>query len=351
MVSRRTEAPGAAAAGPSVGAVERRVCVEFLPPDELARAEVRVLLRHAGVAPMLAAPARPRADGAAAQAEADEAVAQALKRYRDEGLRPCVWPLLPDEDGYWPSARNAERACARVRALLSAAEAAGAPFGRGDVIAIDLEPPLWDARRHRLGGCDAASFASASAHFRGLRRELAHKGLRTLAIAYPLVSADDRGTYWQRRCVAPLGCGWDRVAIMTYSSMVAGYSRGLLDVAAARRYGYRAQAALGAAFPGRAGAFVGICGRGKLGDEPAHEDPEALRLDVAAARAAGAVEVTAFCLEGILQSKDPYAWLAALSAPPLAPPISLGALRGDAVHALLKAVARLPDLLSGVGGA
>jgi hypothetical protein len=313
--------------------------VEFLPPAELARDEVRGLLRQAGVAPMLAAPVRgeERSD----QDEADGQVAEALGRYRRDGLTPCVWPLLPDRDGYWPSAENAELACARVRALLAAAAARGAPFLPGDFVALDLEPPLWDARRHRLAGCSRERLDAATGVFSALRAELHAQGLRTLAIAYPLVSADGADAArrpFQRRCVAPLHCGWERVAIMTYASMLAGYSRGALSVAAARRYGYLAQRALGAAFPGRAGAFVGICGRGKLGDEPAHREPEELARDVAAARAAGAVELTAFCLEGILASADPAAWLRALHTPPAAPPFSL---RGEALHLGLTAAARL----------
>lgn len=312
-----------------------------MPPKEAARAEVRDLLAATGVAPMLAAPTVD--DAPAAQAEADAAVAHALLAYRQAGLVPCVWPLLPDREGYWPSAYNAEETVRRVHALLGAAERAGAPFVPGDWVAIDLEPPLqavqgmgmdrdggMDRHGQLLRGCDPARFAAAGATFAGLAGALRARGLRTLAIAYPLVSAERPGsTAWQRRCVAPLKCGWDRVAVMTYASMVAGYSRGLLSVPAARRYGYRAQAALCAAFPGRAGAFVGICGKGKLGHEPAHRDPEELWRDAAAARAAGAVEIAAFCLEGVLAQKEPARWLEALAAPAQAPPFSV---RGEAAH-------------------
>lgn len=308
-----------------------------MPPEEAARAEVRDLLRATGVAPMLAAPTVDSA--AAAQAEADVAVARALAAYRQVGLPPCVWPLLADGEGYWPSAYTAAHTVERVHALLDAAERAGAPFQPGDWVALDLEPPLQavteveggpDRRGQLLRGCPPARFAEAGAAFAGLAAGLKARGLRTLAIAYPLVSAELPGsTAWQRRCVAPLHCGWDRVAVMTYSSMVAGYSKGLLPLRAARRYGYRAQAALCAAFPGRAGAFVGICGKGKLGHEPAHRDPEELQRDAAAARAAGAVEIAAFCLEGVLAQPEPARWLEALRAPARVPPFSI---RGEAAH-------------------
>lgn len=319
----------------AAGQWSRRVCVELLPPVEAAHPAVRELLVRAGVAPMLAAQATPVGSAGpgpgdrAAQADADAAVAQALARYRADGLSPCVWPLLRDQDGYWPSAYNAEAACARVRALLQNAARAGAPLCPGDTVAIDLEPPLGRGAWTLLSGCPAGRFAAATQALRTLCDELRAQGIVTLAVAYPLVSADRAGPVWQRRCVAPLGAGWDRVGIMTYSSMIAGYSRGLLSVRAARRYGYQAQAALSRRFPGASAAFIGTCGTGKLGDEPAHTDPEALRLDAAAARAAGAVEVTAFCLEGMLQQPDPLRWLQALDTPAREPPKSA---LGDLCH-------------------
>ncbi len=333
---------------------ERRICVEFLPPAELGRRDVRDLLLAAGVAPMLAAPMVDR--DPTVQAASDVGVAQALCTYRQVGLTPCVWPLLLDQDGYWPSALTAERFVVRVQSLLSSAEAAGVPYQPGDVVAVDLEPPLpppgakpghRQGQGHaapRLSRCEARRFAEATLALDRLCQSLRARGLRTLAIAYPMVSADAPGAdEWQRRCVAPLSCAWDRVGIMTYSSMVAGYSRGLLSVAAARRYGYRAQRSLGALFPARAAAFVGICGHGKLGDEPAHKDPAALALDAAAAWAAGAREVTAFCLEGILAQPDPLAWLRALSAPPRVPPYSL---LGEAAHLGFSLLGRALPLFS-----
>src|SRR5262245_13188142 len=120
-----------------------RICVEFLPPAELSRREIVELLAGAGIAPMVAAPAVDRqAPHAGAQAEADAGGARALSRYRAAGLQPCIWPLLPDAAGYWPSAVTAAAFADRVGAFRAAAAAAGCPLQPGDVIAVDLEPPL-----------------------------------------------------------------------------------------------------------------------------------------------------------------------------------------------------------------
>ena len=142
----------------------------------------------------------------------------------------------------------------------------------------------------------------------------------------------------ERLFAAPLRCGWDRVAIMTYGSLLAGYSRGLLSVADARWYSFRALARLAAALGPRAGAFVGIVGKGKLGDEPDYLDPDELGEDVAAARAAGVRDLSLFCLEGILASAAPERWLDALVAPRAARPRF--SLRGELVHRALVLGAR-----------
>lgn len=319
----------------------KRVCVEFLAPAELARPEVvRLLARHR-VAPMLAL--RPGTD--------DEALA-ALDPFLEAGLPACGWPLLDDADGYWPSEANAGRFVERVRGLLARAARRGRPL---PWLAVDLEPPIDEVSRARRSGpwwraapalaaqalahLRPAQFAAAQQDYVALHKECAAAGTRTLAIAYPLVSADFAagGDAMQDLCEAPLRCGWDRVAIMTYGSMVAGYSRGALSVADARWYGYRALSRLSRALGARTGAFVGVVGRGKLGDEPAYDSPDDLGLDAAAARAAGVGEVALFCLEGILDSRDPEAWLRALDRPAARPPATW---RGELLHRSIEAGAR-----------
>lgn len=309
-----------------------------MPPRELARPEiVRLLSRH-GVAPMLALP--PDRDD-------DEALA-ALQPYVAAGLPACAWPLLTDEQGYWPSERNVALFAARVAALLAGAarRQRGIPW-----LAIDLEPAIGELRRPGWGPAEALArsawhhldgdrFAAATHAYAALHKTIAAAGTRTLAIAYPVVSADfaGGGEVMQDLCEAPLGCGWDRVAIMTYGSLVAGYSRRLLSVADARWYGYRALARLGGALGERSGAFVGIVGSGKLGDEAGYDDPAELARDVAAARAAGVAEISLYGLEGVLSRRDPERWLDALTHPGSAlPPFRW---RGELVHRGVELAAR-----------
>ncbi len=318
-----------------------RVCVEFMAPRELAAPSTVALLARFRVAPMLAVPPG-----------ADEDAVEALRPFVGAGLAACAWPLLTDGEGYWPSAANAEAFAARVDALMATAARRGVAL---PWLAVDLEPPLDETTRLRHGPLwlmaptllgygvrhlDRARLAEAEVVFAAMHKRLAAAGTRALAIAYPVVSADFVGAptlVMEELCQSPLRCGWDRVGIMTYGSLIAGYSRGLLSVEDARWYGYRALADLASGVGARAGAFVGVVGKGKLGDEPAYADPAELGRDVAAARAAGVSEVALFCLEGLLAAPSPEAWLRALVEPEAqAPPATV---RGGLLHRSINALA------------
>lgn len=325
---------------------EHRICVEFLPPRELSRPAVVRLLTEHRVAPMLAV--RPSED--------DEEALEALRPYVAAGLPACAWPLLDDADGYWPSEGNVATFARRVERLLAAARrrALVLPW-----LAIDLELPFAEVERARRGWSfaseawrhlDRRRFAEATREYAALHKRVASEGTRGLAIAYPMVSADfaTGSSTMQDLCEAPLHCGWDRVAIMTYGSMVAGYSRRVLTVEDARWYGYRALARLASVIGPRAGAFVGVVGKGKLGDEPSYADPVELSRDASAARAAGVGEVSLFCLEGILETRDPEAWLSALvDAEPERPPRRW---RGELLHRSIEAGAVAVSALRALGG-
>jgi hypothetical protein len=323
-----------------------RICAEFMAPRELAAPSVVKLLSRFRVAPMIAF--HPGSDGE---------MLEALAPFLDAGLPACAWPLLADDEGYWPSESNVDRFATRVESLLAAAGARGM---RIPWLAVDLEPrydEIAQLRRGRmvrampaifaygLRNLDAARRDRATRAFAALHKKMAAAGTRGLAIAYPMVSADFGGgspsVAIQGLCEAPLRCGWDRVAIMTYGSMLAGYLP--ISFEDARWYGYRALGDLSRSVGARAGAFVGLVGQGKLGDEPAYDDPEELARDAAAARAAGAGEISLFALEGILATAKPEAWLSALTeGPPAHPPRRW---RGELLHRSITSGAAIVDVV------
>jgi len=308
--------------------------VERLPLAELARPETRRLLRRFGVAPIVAAP--PDGD--------DEAVlAQVAELVRDGHGAAAVWPLLHREEGYWPSERDPGRFAERVEALLARGPAP--PW-----ILVDLEPPF--AEMKRLTGAAEVGplvwrnlsprrYRAARGSFAALAERLRRTGSKSFACAVPLCGGDFAvgSRFWQDAWESPLvEIGWDAVGLMVYTTLLATRSGPLLDEAAARRFAFRAARATVRRFGAGAAALVGLCGGGVLEDEAEYAEPEQLRLDAAAARAAGVDDLTLYALEGVLAKPAPERWLEAFVSPAVVEPQSR---RGDAVWAAVAAVGAL----------
>lgn len=323
----------------------RSVCAEFLPPRELVRPEVLRLLLRRRIAPLVAA-----------RAGDDHEVLAALRPYAEAGLEAGAWPLLDDADGYWPAVANAAAAARRVVDLADRAQRDRLVLPR---VLIDLEPPLDGLQRLRalppwhaaLGLARGAAFAlsrtaftDAEDAYAALHKALARRRIRALAVAWPTVAGDFGAAprrAMQRLASAPLCCGWDRIGVLVYGSMIAGWSRGALDVDDARWYAHRVLSRLSRRMPRRTAAFVGLVGHGKLGDEPSYDHPDEIRRDVASARAAGVAEVSLFCLEGVLGRSDPERWLDAfVEERAMRPPFRM---RGELLHDALVAGAGVLD--------
>ena len=296
-----------------------RIWSEFLAPEELGSSAVLSLLQRFELEPLVALP--PQAE--------TPAMAAALARLSAAGLRLGLWPLLSDEEGYWPSEKNAAAARARVGDALRFAESAGATV---QVIAIDLEPPLGmtqtllhgtSAQRARLlsqafvdrhAPGRAETRAVAAGELMAIARELAAREIETIAAVIPPVMLDlAAGTdFWQALFQTPAaGAGWSVVSPMMYTSMigsVVGRPMAVQFVGEAARLGVRA---LG---PKRASVSIGLVSSGKMEDERAYCCPDELAEDAAIARAAGVRDLALFCLEGVLHRGDPESWLRAFAS-------------------------------------
>src|SRR5262245_26922992 len=106
----------------------RRIWVESLPPQELGGSAARRLLAKWGVPPLIALP--PNLEPAA--------MLEAMRALAQENLPFGIWPLLTDQDGYWPGERNAPAFAKRAQNALTFTRRAAAP----KTLAVDLEPPL-----------------------------------------------------------------------------------------------------------------------------------------------------------------------------------------------------------------
>lgn len=279
----------------------------MLPWSELDRPAVLALLLRFGVEVVLAV--RP---------DEVERFATLASRWRGEGIRVSAWPMLADGDGRWASAHNAPRWIVFARRVLDAA-----PTVTG--LVVDLEPPITEVRAllagprralHAVRAARARDMEPARAAFAAFLRELAAREVETTATILPhlLLEAPGRER-WQRLTATPaLGLPWSRVNVMLYTSMLEGWSRGLLD----RR---RARALLGAGcrrarrrFGPTAGVSLGAVGPGALGDEPTYRSPAELRDDVATARASGIEDLALFDLAGVIRPGPAEEWLEAFAA-------------------------------------
>lgn len=329
-----------------------RVWCEHLDYADARRPETLDLLERGDLHPLVAV--RPDSDR--------HALAKLIDAIQTRGLEFGIWPLIAEEDGYWPSVRNASRFLDHLFELIEDLDERG---GAPDWVAFDFEPPFQPddtfgssvrrAFRRALGhlspleegaGGEAESpFDAALEMYRQAVETLRERGIRTLGVATPTVAGDlGRELNWQRSLEVPWSpLPLDRAGIMAYGSMVSGYSKGLLDYADARALHYRYLRRVHRRFGDRAHVSVGITGTGVYGDEPYYDDPEELARDIGAARAAGIEDIAIFCLEGILAKERPTDWVdASTGAGAAVPPPSW---RADAVVGGTSALSRLLAVL------
>ncbi len=254
-------------------------------------------------------------------------IAEVVRRARGEGVFVAVWPMLADEDGRWANARSCDKYIAFVDQLLAVVPEA-------DELAIDLEPPFDELERLIRRGRGVGSAATPapalcsglgparlpSLSFRSARDDLAtatrrwHASLRITTAVIPFLAFERGGAWMQRFLGTPVtALDVDRHSAMAYTSLLEGWSRGVLDRRRAEAVFTRCAVAAKARFGERAALSLGCVGAGAFGSEPAYRDPSELARDVALARAAGIEELALFDLGGVMRRPPPEAWFDALS--------------------------------------
>jgi hypothetical protein len=269
-----------------------------------------------------------------------------LARLAGEGIETAVWPMLADADGRWANANNHHRFASFARDVAAASE----PRGVREIV-VDLEPAISDVRAAlssfrgagRLLGsvADGSRLAQASAALASLVAELSAEGMSTTAVAVPMVLFDrEESARWQSLLGTPVdGPPWSHVNVMLYTSILEGWSRGLMDRRGALSVLSSACTATTERFRDRGSVSLGAVGVGAFGDEPIYRSPAELARDVGVARAAGVEDLTLFDLGGVLLRGPQEAWLDAFveTEAAAAPPertlrgraaLSLGSLTG-----------------------
>ncbi len=241
----------------------------------------------------------------------------------DVGL--VLWPLLVEEDGYWPNQGNAEPFSAWTREL---ADAASSDCPQLDGFVVDMEMPidrsetlsgeglsLTERLTALVDGADPVAFEAARETYIDLVDDLHDRDLRVFVSTLPMLIDDeldgDEGiahALW-----TPVqGIPWDRASFQVYRTLFAQYAQSLLgtdDVfgpGLVTSYGEHIEAFWGDA----ASIDLGTTRTGVVG-AIAMESASELQEDIAAALAAGIPlhAVNVYSLEGVLDRDDPEAWV------------------------------------------
>jgi hypothetical protein len=283
--------------------LRRRIWAETVSARDIDRALVAALARRK-MGLIVAAWPGPR----------DDLLALA-SRCRDVGVPLCVWPMLADAEGRWASAGNLSHFTAFVRMLVEELRAHGAPPAE---VALDLEPPidrvrrLLDLRPSGLAPVPLDELMQARAMLAALLHDLRARGTAVSAAVMPMLLVDPPGKAggierWLGTPVTDLD--WDHASAMLYTSLIEGYSRGLLRRADARALLWDGASRTLRRFGRAAGVSLGAVGPGALGDEPIYRDVGELRDDVALVRAAGIDDLALFDLGGVLRRPPIEPWL------------------------------------------
>jgi hypothetical protein len=296
--------------------MRKRIWCETTPVDMVASPAVSRLLADHAVEPIVAVQPGQEAD-----------VAAAIALLRKSGLRPALWPMLDDARGRWGSAWNMDQFAAW---LPTAARAVG--HGRDALeLFVDLEPPIGlvaSVLSCRPAGNAATRaalrrgpLAMASSLLARAVQSLQADGYRVFGTAAPMLvwdrpmGRDGRVGGWQTLLGTPIyGIPWDGMHLMVYTSMLQGWSAGLLDRRALVRFVRAAAERAWQRYGPGAGISLGVTGPGALGDEPCYHRVADLIDDVGQVRAAGVQDIALFDLGGVLAREEPAGWLRALDA-------------------------------------
>lgn len=235
--------------------------------------------------------------------------------YQDAGVALGLWPMLDDSDGRWGSTFNAARYSDFV---LRVAEL----VPPGTTMALDLEPPIHLVRRVLRGdGSALTELLRAGSRDEGVRvlrqliERLRARGLQLLAAVPPIVLGDGKSTpAWQWLMGTPFAeLSFDVLSVMSYTSLLEGYSGGLLPRGAALSLHAQTSSKAHLLWPAQASISLGVVGDGALGDERPYRGLDELTEDVAIARACGVDDLGLFDLSGVLRQQQPEAWLDAFA--------------------------------------
>lgn len=287
---------------------------EFLTPDEI-EAQIPVL-KERGIALFQNIPS---------DKIFDEDYGELLGRASCSGLEVRAWLTLPIKDGYWPNEKNAM--------LFSSAAIELARWIRAsnwniNWIVVDMEPDfeMLNKLLASLGSFDIATavrilaensddkgYKEAHEIYSGMVEELHSMGFKVMVTTFPMLLDDlaDGDSTIQNLLNIPVdGIAWDQISIMAYSTIFESLLK--TDVPEYLIYSYGADAVK--YYGDRAAIELGMIAQIGMISFEGISDPEVLKKQVGAAKAAGLKGIHAYSLDGILSFENHEGFLEMFSA-------------------------------------
>ncbi len=236
------------------------------------------------------------------------------------GVRISVWPMLSREEGRWLNVTTASTFVAFVKKLYEMSRREAWPLVE---VLFDLEPTFGEMFAAIDSPATARHFVKSLAYnrerlirvdaeFEALCAMLVGEGVELASAVVPMVATARHPDTWRALLGIPREPRGATQCTMLYTSLLEGWSRGLVsraDALGLLRCG--ADASL-ARWGAKAEVAVGLVGPGIFGNEPCYRSPRELAADVAVVRASGARSIALFDLGGVLAREPAEGWLEAL---------------------------------------
>jgi len=252
-----------------------------------------------------------------------------LEEARERGIRTTLWPLLSMDQGPWANEGNADLFGSLVDDMMDWLEGEGF---HPEWIAVNMENSAaqMDIIKEYfyngdfqalvellLGNMDRVRFDEAVVAYQQLVDRIQDRGCKVMVTTYPFMLEDflDGDPDLQDLANVPLsGIDWDALTFTTYRTAYSGDLGVEFSPYMVYEYGRLARKLFG----DKARLAAGMIGWTDHG--PGYTSPEDLSLDIAAAKAAGIVEIDLFHLGGMIQEGGPAPWLDTGDTPSSLPP-------------------------------
>lgn len=241
----------------------------------------------------------------------DNAYGELLRNASCSGLEVRAWLTLPEKDGYWPNEKNAELFSSTAIELARWIRA-----GNWNInwIVVDMEPDLEMLNKllASLGSFDIAtavrilvensddeSYKKAHGIYSAMVEKLHTMGFKVMVTTFPMLLDDlaDGDSTIQNLLNIPVdGIAWDQISVMAYSTIFESILK--TDVPEYLVYSYGADAVK--YYGDRAAIELGMIGQVGMISYEGISDPEVLKKQVGAAKAAGLKDIHAYSLDGIM---------------------------------------------------